>query len=40
MVEDVLMSWLDDACGLTEDELIDSLTFSLGGVLGSVAARP
>lgn len=37
MVEDVLMAWLDDPRDLTEDQLIDSLTVSLGGVLGSVA---
>ena len=37
MVEDVLMSWLDDPRGMDEDELVGSLTFSLGGVLGVVS---
>lgn len=37
MVEDVLMAWLDDPHGLDEDELIATLTLSLGGVLGVMA---
>jgi AcrR family transcriptional regulator len=37
MVEAVLMAWLADPQGLTADQVIDSLTLSLGGVLGSVA---
>ena len=40
MVEDVLQGWLVDPRGMSEDELLDSLTFSLGGVLGAVAAQP
>lgn len=39
MVEDVAQAWLDDPRGMSEDELIDSLTFSLGGVLGAVSAE-
>jgi len=34
MVEDVLMSWLDEPGDLGEDQLIDTFTVSLGAVLG------
>jgi len=40
MVEDILQAWLDDPSGMTQDQLIDALTFSLGGVLGAVSAQP
>jgi AcrR family transcriptional regulator len=34
MIEDVLMSWLDEPGELSEDQLIDTFTVSLGAVLG------
>lgn len=38
MVEDVILSWLDDPRDLTAEEVVGSLTFSLGGVLAAVSA--
>ncbi|GGO89962.1 TetR family transcriptional regulator [Nocardioides phosphati] len=37
MVEDVMLRWLEDPRGITEEELIGSMTLSLGGVLAVVA---
>lgn len=34
MVEDVVMAWLDDPRGIDEEELLATLTYSLGAVLG------
>ncbi len=36
MVEDALMSWLDDPAGLTEEQLIETFTVALGGILALV----
>jgi len=38
MVEDVLMAWLDEPGDLTEEQLVDTFTISLGAILG-VAPR-
>jgi hypothetical protein len=34
MVEDVLMAWLDEPGDLTEEQLVDTFTISLGAILG------
>lgn len=36
MVEDVFMSWLDDPRDLSEEQVIETLTVSLGAILGLV----
>jgi AcrR family transcriptional regulator len=40
MVEDVLMAWLDEPAGMSEDELVDTFTVSLGGLLALVPGSP
>jgi len=37
MVEDATLAWLDDPAGVTREELLMSLTLSLGGLLGAVS---
>lgn len=38
LVEDVVLNWISDPQDLTEDDVVASLTRSLGGVLGAVSA--
>jgi AcrR family transcriptional regulator len=38
LVEDVVLTWLEDPQGLSEEEIVASLTRSLGGVLAAVSA--